>query len=81
MDNKAGNISNNRFLDEVEVVAGRNSRRDSEDMLDNAWDASVASSRVVDVAHIDDRAVVVLNRHLNESNTRKRKKDEDENNE
>lgn len=54
----AGNI------DEVEVVADRNSRRDSEDMLGNASDAWVASNLAVEGVARIDRAVVVLNRHL-----------------
>lgn len=63
----AGNIlANNIFPDEVEVVADRNSRRDSEDMLGNASDAWVASSRAVEGVARIDRAVAVLNRHLHE---------------
>jgi hypothetical protein len=80
--NKAGNIlANNRFPDEAVAVVGRNNRRDSEDMFGNALDAWVASSRAVEVAHID-RMVSVLYRHLNELTIkRNKKKRENENNE
>lgn len=75
--NKAGSIlENNRFPDEVAAVAGRNNRRDSEDMFDNALDAWVASSRVVEgVAHID-RAVSGLDRHLHKLRKKKKKEGE-----
>lgn len=60
----AGNKASNRFPDE-EVAADRNSRMDSEDMLDSASDAWAENSRAGEVAeaHID-MAVSVLNHHL-----------------
>lgn len=66
----AGNIlggskASNRALDEVAgAAAGRNSRRDSVDMLGSAFDAWVSSSRAAEGAAHNDRAVSVLNRHL-----------------
>lgn len=63
----AGNILvNNRFPDEAEVAVDHNSHRDSEDMLDNALDAWVASSRAVEGVARIDRAAAALNRHLYE---------------
>lgn len=61
-ENFVGNKASNRFPDEVEVAAGRNSlRRDLEDMLGNALDAWVASRAGEDAAHI---CMVVECRHL-----------------
>jgi hypothetical protein len=69
--NKAGNIwANNRFPDEVEAaVVGRNSCRDSEDMLGNASDAFAASSREVVEAR-NDREVLVPSRRLDKREKR-----------
>jgi hypothetical protein len=63
----ADNKANNRFPDEVEEAADRNSRMDSVDMFGNASDAWVGSSRAVEGEGRIDKMVLVLSHHLHDS--------------